>query len=401
MRKHFLVLLTGLIMFSYSTAQKKKYNDASTGDDTKEIKKTVPSPPGNNTVALYNEGIRLKDQKKYSDALASFKKALVVKPEYREALYQAGWCCNELEKYTDAINYLKKARSLWPEEPKVYLDLGYANQQAGIKEEARANYSKCLSLKNDYALAYQYLGNLYYGESDYAKALENYEFYVRYESSITSATFYYKMGFCQNDLKKYEGAIGSFKKAVSLKTGYLDAYNELAYSNTKLGNSEEALKNYNEALRIDPKSTVAYNGIGDVYKDEKKDLDEALKNFFKSLDINPQNKKTNYLIGWCYNEKQHYNDAVPYLKKALEIDKEYIVAITELGYCDYALQNYNDALKQFNRANSINKTELSSYYAGLCYVGLKKKEDALRTYEDLKSMNSSYTEKLKKKIDAL
>ena len=133
----------------------------------------------------------------------------------------------------------------------------------------------------------------------------------------------------------------------------------------------------------------------------KKDLDEALKSFFKSLDINSQNKKTNYLIGWCYNEKGRYNDAVTYLKKALEIDKEYVNAMTELGYCDYALQNYNDALRQFNRAISINKTEVSLYYAGLSYTGLKKKDDALRMYEELKAMNSSYSDKLKKKIDAL
>ena len=227
MRKYILVLIISLSLASYSIAQKTKYHEASTGDETKEIIKTVPSKPGNNAVALYNEGIKFKDQKKYSDALASFKKALAIKPDYREALYYAGWCCNDMEKYTDAIMYLKKARAAWPEEAKVYLELGYAYQKEGNKEEAKANYSKCLSLQEDYALAYQYLGNLYFGESDYKMALENYEKYSRYEPNISSPTVYYKMGFCQNDVNKYDKAVSSFKKALSLKTGYIEAYNEM------------------------------------------------------------------------------------------------------------------------------------------------------------------------------
>ena len=245
------------------------------------------------------------------------------------------------------------------------------------------------------------LGNQFFSDKDYEKALEYYENYSRYESNITSGTIYYKMGYCQNDAEKYNDAVGSLKKAVSLKSDYTEAYNELGYAYTKLENSEDAMKNYNEALRINPKSDIAYNGIGDVYKSVKKDIGEALKNYFKALAINPQNKKSNYLIGWCYNDKEKYNDAVPYLKKAIEIDKDYVSAITELGYCDYALQNYDDALKLFNKAMTISRTELTIYYAGLCYVGKKDRGNAMKIFNDLTGMSSSYADKLKQKIDKL
>ena len=188
---------------------------------------------------------------------------------------------------------------------------------------------------------------------------------------------------------------------MQLDAKYTDAYNELGYAYTKLKKSDDALSNFNEALRINPKSYIAYNGKGDVYRNVIKDDGEAMKYYFKTLNLNPENKKANYSIGWCYNNKNKYNDAVPYLKKAIEIDNNYVSAITELGYSDYSLENYDDALKQFNKAISIEKTELSLYYSGLCYVGLKQKGNAQRMFNELKEMNSSYAEKLKKKIDGL
>jgi tetratricopeptide (TPR) repeat protein len=358
----------------------------------------IAQPPA--AINAYKAGKNLKDKSKCTEALVYFKKAITLYPSYKEALFDAGWCCNELNKYNDALPYLKKAKQLMPDEAKVYLELGYANQQLDNTSDAEQFLEKCISLQEDYSLAYQYLGNLFFSEGDYEKSLEQYEKYKHYESNITNGTVYYKMGYCQNELKSYNDAIASLKKAISLKDNYTDAYNELGFSYTKLENTDDALHYFNEALRTDPNSTVALNGIGTVYKDVKKDNDMALKSFLKSLNINAENKKTNYLIGWCYNDKGRYNDAVPYLKKALEIDSKYVSALTELGYCDYALENYDDALRQFNKALDIEKTELSIYYSGLCYIGLNQMSNAVRMYDELKEMGSDYAGKLKKKIDA-
>ncbi|MBK9532251.1 MAG: tetratricopeptide repeat protein [Chitinophagaceae bacterium] len=71
--------------------------------------------------------------------------------------------------------------------------------------------------------------------------------------------------------------------------------------------------------------------------------------------MDPKNKKANYWTGWCYNELERYNDAVPFLKKVIEVDDQYVSAYTELGYCDYALKNYDDALYYFKRHLPLKK----------------------------------------------
>ncbi len=352
-------------------------------------------------VLHYNEGIRLKDQKKYADALLSFKKAISLNDRYKEAFYDAGWCSVELKKYTEALGYLQKAKILWPDEPKIYLEIGYANENVNKIADAKNNYDKCISLKTDYALAYKYLGYLFYDEKNYEEAVKNFESFIRYEPNITSDEIFYKKGFSENELGRYNDAIISLTQASRIYAEDAGCYTELGYAYTKLENADEALVNYRKAVELSPASAVGYNGMGDVYKDIKKDAAEALKHYLKALEINPDNKKANYCIGWCYNDLDKYTEAVPYLKKAIEIDSRYVSAITELGYSDYALEHYDDALAQFKKAINIDKTELAVYYSGLCYVGLKQKPDAVKMYNDLKGMSSDYADKLRKKINDL
>ncbi|MEP7165952.1 MAG: tetratricopeptide repeat protein [Ferruginibacter sp.] len=357
--------------------------------------------PAKTATEYYNEGVKLKDNKEYADAIVSFKKAITAKPNYREALFEAGWCSNEISKYNDALSFLLKAKQQWPDEPKVYFEIGYANQQLSKPEEAKTNYKRCLALKKDYGLAYKYLGNLFYGQSDYSKALENYTSYTGYESDIDSDDFYYKKGYCENELEKYSDAVESLARSIELNAEEAPSFDELGYAYYKLENADDAIKNYNRSIALKSTSHVPYLGLGDVYKDLKKNSDDALSNYLKAAVYKAESKKAQYSIGWCYNDKSNYNDAIPYLKKALSIDSKYVSALTELGYSYYALAKYEDALDEFNKAIAISKTSLSVYYSGLCYVGMKNKAAALKKYEDLVALESSYADKLKTQIDGM
>jgi len=85
----------------------------------------------------------------------------------------------------------------------------------------------------------------------------------------------------------------------------------------------------------------------------------------------------------------------------IEADPQYVSAYTELGYCDYALKNYDDALINFKKALAIEKTELNMYYSGLCYIGKKDKQAALKMMNDLKAISSDYAADLQKAIDKM
>jgi tetratricopeptide (TPR) repeat protein len=349
----------------------------------------------------YDEGIKLQDSEKYTEALASFNKAIAKNPNYKEALYSAGWTCNELKKYSESVTYLQKAKSLWPKEPKVYLELGYAYNKLDKKTDAIDNYNKCLSLKDDYALAYKYLGILYYDDANYKKALENLDLFIENEPETKDDDIYYRKAVSENDLGKYNDALVSINKANELNPGNVKFINELAFTYYSLGNENDALKYYDQALALDSKSVAAVNGRADVYRKLKKNPTEAIKIYAKALELNPKNIKANYWTAWCYNELGKPGEAIPYLNKVIEVDDKYVSAYTELGYCDYYLKNYDDALVNFKKAFALEKTELNLYYTGLCFIGKKEKAPAIKMMNDLKAMNSEYAEELKKLIDKM
>ena len=90
------------------------------------------------SIDFYTEGKKLRDDKKYGDAVIAFKKAITKDPTYTEALFEAGWCSNELEKYSDAINFLEKSVRLNPKGSKMFFELAYAYQKNNKIEEAIA-----------------------------------------------------------------------------------------------------------------------------------------------------------------------------------------------------------------------------------------------------------------------
>jgi len=267
--------------------------------------------------ALYDQGIKLKDEKKIPEALDKFKQAIAINANYTEALYQAGWCQNDLKNYKSAIDYLRKARVVWSLIPKVHFELGYAFEKENNIDSAIKCYNRCLELKPDYSLAYKQLGYSAYIKEDYPLALTH---FVKYEevtkSEIKDYLYWYRKGFTQNALKAYSNAKTSLQNSLGFKTDYINTYLELGFACTKLKEDEQAIMHFKKAMELDPKSHIPYNGIAEVYRDNKRDMDEAMSWYKKTLAMNPKERKANYGMGYCLNSTKKYNEAINYLKKA-------------------------------------------------------------------------------------
>ena len=353
--------------------------------------------------ALYDQGLKFKEERKVTEALEKFRQALSINTNYTEALYQAGWCQNELKNYNGAIDYLRKAREIWSVIPKVHFELGYAFEKSGKTDSAIKCYNRCLDLKPDYAGACKQLGYIAFGKEDYINALVQ---FIRYEvaskSDITDYLYWYCKGFTQNVLKDYTNAKISLQKSLAYKTDYINTYLELGFTTTKLKQDDEAISHFKKAIEIDPKSQSSYNGIADVYRDNEKDMNQAMAWYQKTLDINPMERKAHFGMGYCFNALTKYHEAIDHLKKAIEKDPAYTAASVELGYAYFKLGKDADAITQFDKAISQNpKNENARYYACLLYIRVKNKTKAKKMVNELKSLSSRYVTELQPKVDAL
>jgi tetratricopeptide (TPR) repeat protein len=360
------------------------------------------SPAQSNSREWYEKGLSLKNSEKYKEAIEAFKKAVSLEDNYADALHQLGWCYNEEGLYNEAINVLKKEEMANPSDKAgTNLELAYAYKGSKKYELALPYFNKAIELNDSYSLAYKERGNNYFKLKDYVKALSDYNKYEALAEPVTDAVFYYNKGWAENDLEKYNESSKSLEKSVQLDPAYSDAFSELGYAYYKLNMNNEAITNYRAAMVLDKETNpVPILGIADVYYDNLKDHDSAMLYYAKGVQLKKTSKLAYYRLGWCYNDKGRFADAVEPLKQAIVLDAEFSDARTELGYAYYKLDKYDEALEQFRPVmNRDAKNELSRYYAGFCYSLKDDQENLKKMIDELTALNSAkYAETLRKYV---
>ncbi len=237
---------------------------------------------------------------------------------------------------------------------------------------------------------------------DYSGALTAFKNAISKKANYNNA--YYQAGWCCNELENYELAIDFLKKySPSSKNDKKNKYNELGFSCYKLQKASDAIGEYNKTLALFPSNGVALRGLGNVYYEIEEDHDKAIQYFEKAVAVNEEESKPLYYkLGWLYNDKQRYDDAIKILLKAIEYDSEDSGYREELGYAYFMKEQFEFAITQLNKAISLDETsKLGYYYKGLCFIATNKKGDAISMYYKLKDLSSDEADELLEKINGM
>ena len=239
-------------------------------------------------------------------------------------------------------------------------------------------------------------------KDDYKNALATFKNAITKNSAYNEA--YYEAGWCCNELEKFDEAVTYLKKYnPSSNEDKRDKSNELGFSYLKLRNSKGAIEQYNQALSLFPENGIALRGLGNVYYEIDEDHDQAIPYFEKALKVDEENSRPIYYkLGWLYNDKERYDDAINILLKAIDYDSEDSGYREELGYAYYMKEEYEFAITQLNKALSLDEnSNLAYYYKGLCFVATNKKGEAMSIYYKLKGMESDEADELLGKINKM
>jgi len=204
-----------------------------------------------NYEAYNNSGYIKFIQREYDLAIADFKKALSIKPDYAEAIenlklteeFKSGkltWDADALfdkaeqaqdieEKLTlysrlvqlqpkfadaknnlgvtlfragridDAFNFFTKLLADHPDYAMGYNNLGFVCEAKGLKDEAVAHYRKAIELNPQFVLAMENLSSLLYDQADYDGALKTAKDVLLYEPNNSDAKA--RIALCEKQLK--------------------------------------------------------------------------------------------------------------------------------------------------------------------------------------------------------
>jgi tetratricopeptide (TPR) repeat protein len=353
----------------------------------------------------YEKGLVLKKEQKIKEAADAFQQALKLDANLYGARYELGWCQNDLKDYKGALANLRILQNVdaWKKIPKLYFERGYAMEKLEMYDSAIVQYNYCAELKPDYSNVYKQLFYIAYNKNNYQQGLD---YCVKHEanakSPITDYLYWYRKGFSCNALQQYVDAKIYLKKSLETKQDYQNTWLELGFASSKLKEADEAIGYFNSAKDIDPKSHIPYNGIAEVYRDVKKDMNEAMNWYKKTLTVKPDERKACFGMGYCLNSQSKYSEAIPYLRKAIQQEPTYTAAYVELGYGLYKTGAWQDGLVQLDKALQLNpKNENARFYACLIYVDQKNKVKAQQMVDELKTLNSKHATGLQTKVNGI
>jgi tetratricopeptide (TPR) repeat protein len=110
---------------------------------------------------------------------------------------------------------------------------------------------------------------------------------------------------------------------------------------------DEALKEFQETVKLSPKTPVAHYWLGMAFF-YKRDSKKAIEQFNKALELEPKNYHAMAMLGKIYTlDKNRLDDAVKYLRMALAINPEFADARADMAHVYVMRGKLSQAIAEF------------------------------------------------------
>jgi protein O-mannosyl-transferase len=220
---------------------------------------TVAAFPGNE-IAQYNLALMAGRRGRPDEAIAHYREALRIRPNYPEARNNLGRTLADKGLWDEAIAQYREAISEDPGFGRIHYNLGSALLHVGHLDEAISTLERSVRLEQDNPDAWYDLGTAYVragrdpdAEQAYLRAIDLRPASAQAQNDL--ATTLARMGRMGDALRHYEAA-------VRLQPGNAVLQANLGYALLASGRPGDAVAPYGEAVRLDPGNAEFHNNLG-------------------------------------------------------------------------------------------------------------------------------------------
>jgi Tfp pilus assembly protein PilF len=164
------------------------------------------------------------------------------------------------------------------------------------------------------------------------------------------------LGYVLETRGQLDEAIEQYQIALKLRPDYAEASNNLGSAYDKKGWIDKAMEQYQATLMMHPYFTKSRINLGYVFE-EKGLLDEAIKQYQVALKLNPESVDAFYSLGNAFFKKGWTDRAIEQYQIALKLNPDYADVHFNLGI---AFQNkglIDEAIGQFQIALALNPSD--------------------------------------------
>jgi tetratricopeptide (TPR) repeat protein len=177
-------------------------------------------------------------------------------------------------------------------------------------------------------------------------------------------------------------AIRPFEEALRLKPDFTDAHNNLGNALAGTGRAAEAIVHYQEALRLQPDFPEAHNNWGNTLAQAGR-LPEAMQHYKAALQLRPDYAEAQYNLGNTLGQLGRVAAAIAPLERALVLRPDYAQAHIVLAGALMELNRVAEAEAQYEEGLRLQPDSCAAH-AGLgnLLVQTGRPAEAIRHYEE-------------------
>ncbi len=165
--------------------------------------------------------------------------------------------------------------------------------------------------------------------------------YFDFQRNLGKAEYDRGLAFART--RNFDGAIKSYREAISRRPDYPDAYNNLGNALKETGKPGQAVENYKKALEYEPRHYFANLNLAQTYYSLNQ-LDKAADYYSKALEIKPTEYLYNVLSNTLFKSGK-LKEAIAVLSEALEKYGRNVNLLNNLGIL-YVFQKDPETAKQ-------------------------------------------------------
>lgn len=302
-------------------------------ENSEELYNGVLKQDADNPEAYYGLGRIRSSRRDYTNAAASYEKALALSPDFGAAHYALALAYRALgqtDKAEGQLRLFEKNKTDAPpaEDPLLsevralnrsaifQVQMGIDLERQGKREESVAAHEKALQIDPDLVQAHINLIKLYGELGQLEKAEQHYRAAVHLDPG--SADSFYNYGVLLLSAEKYEPAEDAFRKTIDINPYNADAHNNLGYLLERRGLLPEAATEYKKAIENKPGDRQAHFNLGRLFVNQKR-YEEGIGELEKTIE--PEDDKTPrylYALGAAFARSGDRQSALRYIHRARE-----------------------------------------------------------------------------------
>lgn len=299
--------------------------------------------------------------------------------------------------FSEAAEFFKQAHTWNPALPGLDRNWGLAAYRAEQYPDAVASLERHLAAHPDDALARQILGLSYFVQENYAKTAE----VLRPLSGNPPGdpALLFAWGTALVRTRQSTAAAKIFQRLLEQNTSNPGVHSLLGQAYAQDTDYPSALRELNEALRLDPKLTEAHYYTGLVYLHQS-DFDSAAREFRAELALRPGDPVTTYHLAFTLLSQGQTEEAATLLRDVIKTKPDYELAYFELGRALLKQGDVDGAIASLEQARKlVPDRDLTYFQLSQAYRRAGRIQDAEQALATYKKMIEASRQKKRQSLE--